>query len=644
MAWNRLLPLCLLFSCLTGALAAADRTILLSGDVYELNPGPLLDYLRDPTGRLTIEDVADPRRAGDWQASDRDVLNFGFDATVIWVRLRLVDRSVRPGDWYLELENPGLDYIQFYQSRDGGMVVRRAGDQLPFGAREIKHRMFVFRLRTGPAPTEVYIRLQSAGGTSMPFLIRSHASLTDHIEQEQLILGAYYGLMGIMIVYNISLFFSMRSSVYLVYALYISSYMLLFLIWNGLAFQYFWPARPWWNMMAPLAIIAIHLTSLQFTRGFLETAAHAPRFDRVMRLQIWCGPLLALAGLFLPRLTFNMAVAVYTALVIVTMILVGGLTLLRGVRAARFYAGAVGVVLLSAFVSLLVILGLVEVNFWTRFANQIGTAIEVALLSIALGDRINVIRKERESARAEALASRWRTDQLKDQFLSNISHELRTPLAEIFGYAEILSDEQAGIREDLRPMVTAVHRASGQLAELIQDLMLLTSLDADLDMEADRIPLAELVEDCLKGLRETISSKGIAVVTRRNDEPIVRGDPSLLGKVCYHLLKNAVLYNRDGGLVEVDIRAEAGRARIDIRDTGIGIPGDDLTRIFEKFYRVDSSLTYSVPGVGLGLFVVRRILDLHSGHITVRSESGQGSVFSIFLPALAVPADRSHVA
>ncbi len=636
---RKILVLLVLLLLPVPGLARARVVLALHEATGELNPGPALEILEDRGGALTIEDVLSPALAERWRPVATEHVNLGFTDAVHWLRFSAADRST-DGIWYLELNNPHMDYVQFFQRRGGEIRISRTGDQLPFMSREVKHRAFLFRMFTGPEGADYVLRVHTHGAATVPLTIRSAVNVSDHLDREQFILGLFYGIMCIMIVYNVSLFFFVRARLYLYYVLYIISTTTLYLAWNGLFFQYIWPERGWANFIVPVLMVGANVMSLQFARFFLELPRMAPRWNRWMKGLMWAGlPVLPFA-LFTLFPYMNYMIAVYSSLNLASLITVGILMLLRGSRAARFYVLAFGAVLVGGLLAVLRVTGLVEASFFALWSNQIGSVVEVALLSLALGDRINLIRAQREAARAEALENRRRADILKDQFLSNISHELRTPLAEVYGYAEILVDEKDGVREDLRPMTTAIHRASARLSELIQDLMLLSSLDNDLATDIHPVVLRDLLEECLVEIQPMIAERGIAIVRREDASLRVEGDAGLLAKACYHILKNAVLYNREGGLVEVEVGpGDAGQARIIVRDTGIGLRAHDLNHIFDKFYRVDSSLTYTVQGVGLGLFMARRILELHGGRVAVESTPGEGSVFTIELPQAH---SRSH--
>ena len=626
----------------TGTPPAADRLLRLAPGFESVRPGTLIDLLEDPEGHMSFDEVraATPDR---WRPNRTESPNLGFSASVFWFRLRIAN------DWdpaqgpYLEVRSPHLDSMNLYRpTPNGDWAVVRSGDQVPFAEREVYNRHFIFRLNPGAGPTTYYIRLRSGWGVSLPAVLRTEDDLRRVIDQEQFLLGAFYGLVAIILLFNIFLFLYLRLGIYIYFILSTTSSTLLFLGWNGLLYQYLWPGdTPFQNGSLVWVVALMKFWGLQFTRSFLDTPRNTPGMDRMMRalmlVAILTPPLMLLLGKPLSYAFFLLVVV----LVISGHTITGTYALYRGVRSARFYALAVGVTLVSAIIATLRIAGQIDDTFFTRHCFQIGTALQLTIISLALGDRINQIRAERQAARAETLAQRQRADLLKDQFLSNISHELRTPLAEIYGYAEILLDEREGVREDLRPMTVAVHRASSRLSELIQDLMLLTNLDTDLVLDDEVLSVRDLLEKNLGQMRHLIADRGLVVVRRQAEEIQVRGDGSLLSKALYHVLKNGVLYNRDGGLLEVDVRGAGERVEIQVRDTGMGIEPDELERIWDKFYRVDSSLTYTVQGVGLGLFVARRILDLHGGRIDVESEARVGSSFLISLPRIsgAAPAE-----
>ena len=244
----------------------------------------------------------------------------------------------------------------------------------------------------------------------------------------------------------------------------------------------------------------------------------------------------------------------------------------------------------------------------------------------AMMDRVQSYARELE----EALARVQRVDRVKDEFLSNLSHELNTPLTIILGYAELLKENEP-LPVEIRDGILTIQAQSEILGGYIADLMMLTQIETESRPSGTSLDIDQLIQKCLLRLDSHIVARGIRVGLSFCPDPIVRGDGPLLLKALEHVLTNAVLYNRQGGEIAIEVEKVGNRVQITVADTGIGIWPGDLERIWEKFYRVDSSLTYTARGVGIGLFLARRIAELHGGTIAVKSVPEKGSRFIIVL-------------
>ncbi|GLC25516.1 PAS domain-containing sensor histidine kinase [Roseisolibacter agri] len=243
---------------------------------------------------------------------------------------------------------------------------------------------------------------------------------------------------------------------------------------------------------------------------------------------------------------------------------------------------------------------------------------------------------EEARARAES-ASRAKSD-----FLATMSHELRTPLNAILGYADLLGMGVAGpVSDDQRRYFTRIEASGRHLLALIDDVLDVSKIEAgELSVERRPAELADVVEAALALVRPQADAKGVALVAP--DAEAWRalryvGDPDRVRQILVNLLSNAVKFTPEGGTVTVACAVEdagsAPRVAVAVRDTGIGIPASEHARIFEPFVRVDGGLNRRVGGTGLGLAISRQLVHLMGGDIAVESAPGEGSTFTLRLPA-----------
>ena len=227
-----------------------------------------------------------------------------------------------------------------------------------------------------------------------------------------------------------------------------------------------------------------------------------------------------------------------------------------------------------------------------------------------------------------------RLEQVRKDFVANVSHELRTPVAVIKGYAETLSsDGQTMDPERVVHFSRIIHNHAERLAGLISDLLTLSQLESGkIEMEMTPITLKSSISRACSLLEQKAQEKEIELRQEvENGETLVLADLGRLEQVIINLLDNAISYTPAHGTVTVSAVDLGSTVRIDVADTGIGIPAKDLPRIFERFYRVDAARSREIGGTGLGLSIVRHIVQAHGGTVSVQSVLGKGSTFSFTL-------------
>lgn len=234
-------------------------------------------------------------------------------------------------------------------------------------------------------------------------------------------------------------------------------------------------------------------------------------------------------------------------------------------------------------------------------------------------------------------------DELKSAFIRNVSHELRTPLALIAGYVDLLLDGQFGaLQAEQRQSLSLVAEKAGQLTDMVDDIISLQTIGA-LGFELELLPLGRIVEYALEGAQPKAERGQIQLAfdcPPGEALPLVRGDARRLRQVFDHLLDNAIKFSPSGGTVRINLSCEGDMVCARVQDEGIGVPTDQLERVFERFYQVDGSATRRYGGTGLGLALVKEVVEAHGGAVWVESEgiAGQGSTFSVFLPVCQRPA------
>jgi signal transduction histidine kinase len=229
----------------------------------------------------------------------------------------------------------------------------------------------------------------------------------------------------------------------------------------------------------------------------------------------------------------------------------------------------------------------------------------------------------------------------KSEFLANMSHELRTPLNAVIGFSEVLLERMFGeLNEKQDEYLQDILTSGRHLLSLINDILDLSKIEAGrMELELTEFDLPQAVDNALTLVRERASDHGIDLQSRLADDVgELVADERKVKQVLVNLLSNAVKFTPEGGRVEVRAARNNGALEIAVSDTGIGIAPEDRETIFEEFRRVGRDQAQQVEGTGLGLSLAKRLVELHGGRISVESEVGRGSTFTVSLPVIPWPA------
>ncbi|MBU5477989.1 PAS domain S-box protein [Eubacterium sp. MSJ-13] len=221
-------------------------------------------------------------------------------------------------------------------------------------------------------------------------------------------------------------------------------------------------------------------------------------------------------------------------------------------------------------------------------------------------------------------------ERIRREFSANVSHELKTPLQSIIGSAELMENNLVK-EEDMPRFVGHIRKEAERLVKLVEDIIRLSWLDENRDMEMELVDLRDIADETKEALENTAKEKNVTInVSGENIK--LHGVRSLLYEIVYNLCENGIKYNKEGGKVDITLSKEAGKDILVVEDTGIGIKEEQQSRIFERFYRVDKSRSKETGGTGLGLSIVKHAAMYHNADVTLESTEGQGSKFTVIFP------------
>lgn len=305
---------------------------------------------------------------------------------------------------------------------------------------------------------------------------------------------------------------------------------------------------------------------------------------------------------------------------------VDSLTSMRGQMLSVFSLALVVVLILAGFISRIV----------TRPVKELSAGIE----RMSKGDyqhRVHVPGKGEMAQLAAAFNQMseqvHNLDEARNQFVSNASHELKTPLATIKILVESMMYQDDMDPQLRKEFLTDIDKEIDRLSSVVGDLLTLVHIDSHkLRLRREMMLFADTVRESAARLAPLAKKRGQTLRVDVGDNCEMFADPGKLAQVCYNIIENAIKYTPDGGTITVTLRRMGRDAVLDISDTGVGIPPEDLPHVFDRFYRVDKARSRDTGGTGLGLSIVQQIVRLHAGSVTVASERGKGTTFTVQLP------------
>lgn len=380
------------------SMAAAGPATLEPGRA-SLPLGPYVGYIHDRNGSADAAAMFRKAARGDFRPLPDDQASFGFQSGAYWFHAQIVNRGNPERRWLLVQEYALSDRVDLYlRYPDGRTLHHASGDRLPFSSRAIRYRHPNFWVTLPPGErVEMLLRVQSESSMQVPLTLYTPGAFAELARDAQFVIGVYYGILLALVFYNLVLWLWLRDSSYFWYLFHVAGFGLVLFCLNGLAFEYLWPNLPWLqDKSVPVSICIALLAMQQFSRKFLELERRWPWGNRIGIGFIAFFALLGLAALVLPyRISTPLAsLAVFPSVSFIAIQTV--VVLRRGYRPAWLFLLAWAMFLLGTAAFAAVAFGLLPKTFITEYGVQVGSALEMLLLSVALGYRYASLRNENE--------------------------------------------------------------------------------------------------------------------------------------------------------------------------------------------------------------------------------------------------------
>ncbi|WP_378173931.1 7TM diverse intracellular signaling domain-containing protein [Aquimarina sp. SS2-1] len=639
-----------------------SQTEILLTDTTELNDiGLQTYYLEDTSLGLSIEDILTDGIHTRFKPNTQETINFSSTASAYWLKFKI--RKTVSDNFYLNVGSAYIDSISLYEFDETDHLVstRHTGDDLPFDTREIEVGNYLFSLDLKEDTTRTfYLRVKSDQPLFFPLRVGTLSNFAAYEHDLDFLQGIYFGFMLLIFLYNLFLYFSIRERIYLYYIAYVFSITWFMASVFGYFFEYFWPNAPFLNQLVVVSSGLTMITATLFTQQFLDTKKSGSRLHQGSMVFLIVGFLvcaLVVLGFKIEGLKLAQGGLLLMA---IYFVILGIRFKLNGYRPAIYYLLAWGALIIGICFAILESLNLVFVMKYIN-AMQIGSALEVLLLSFALGDRINMYKKQKEDAQLQALISAKENERLikeqniileqkvkertaevasqnealvnlnkeKDMLVDMVAHDLRTPLHQMKGIIWLLDIPAMELTKDQAMYLNEINNSVDRLTDMVGRILNTHALESNqVKLKNETIDLVGLADDMTRRFLLTAKDKDIHIAVKAaTGSHYADLDKNYMIQVLENLLSNAIKFSERGSEILLHVYSKNNKSYIVVEDQGPGISEDDQKKLFGRFQRLSAQPTAGESSIGLGLSIVKKYVDAMNGTIICESELGVGTKF-----------------
>ncbi|PWS28833.1 hybrid sensor histidine kinase/response regulator [Pedobacter yonginense] len=574
--------------------------------------------------------------------------NLGFTHHTYWLKFELKNNLKVPLLYYTQTAEPVTNNVNLYLIDALGKIeVQQSGDNLDFAKRSVDFRKTFFKIELAPGETkQAYIEIKNDGEkNSLPLILISQQRLLEITYHDQLVMGIFYGILLVIAITYFFFYFALKEISFLYYSVYVIVVGLCQFALDGFYHQYINTSNSWFSLHAVIisAIFSCYFFG-KYSEMILEIKVNNPFIHKCFK------PLYVLLGCVLVAIVIFPSFLKYSYPIINLLTLIGILLIfftiatmmVRKQKIDRFYFYGILILFLCIILAILKNFGLIPgESFSTENITKPGIGLEIIALSLSMANRIRLLKTEQEGLQALALQKSEEMNDIKSYFLSNMSHELRTPLNAILGLASMMENESNDPK--VRANCEVIRYASHGLISSVNDILDFSKIEkGELELENSEFKPTEIFEKLRSGLSKQIEDKGLKFEYHNSisQHTVVIGDPMRLEQLIYNILGNAIKFTSKGLVsFEANSKFENDMLRLSIliTDTGVGIPKQKLDSVFELFNQTTLDNKRKFGGFGIGLSIVKALVDLHQGKIDLRSVVNEGTTCEITLDYQVVP-------
>ena len=562
--------------------------------------------------------------------------DLGFTQNHFWSKTEIKNLTNSKLNFYLETARPITDLVElFIVDSSGKITTKISGDNLLYSKRSFDNRKTIFEIEIAPKSNlQLFMHLKSDGEViKIPMLLYSSERFIQMISNEQLFFGIFYGILSITAIIYFFFFFALNEKIFLYYSLYVLFVGLLQFALDGFFYKYVTPYAGWFSNHSVLfiAIIAVFLSG-KYSELFLDIKKNSKKIYILFNIAYVLLFLLLFCIIFIPStLLFSYVLVNILTLVFLLLIVCSIIYFYYKKKSIDpFFTAGISFLIIGFGIFILYNFGLLPNTFFTQNSSKLGTGLEVIFLSLSMSNLIRNLKNEKNELNRLALIRSEEMNDLKSYFLSNISHELRTPLNAIMNLIDSISNE---VQDDkIRKNCQIIKYSSHSLLSSVNDILDFSKIEkGELKLEKNQFDPVQVFENLKNNAINRTEDKGLAFQFSKSGTfpDLVIGDVNRLVQVVNNVLNNAIKFTTKGFVkFHVDCQLKEGNKAcliLTISDSGVGIQKDKMESIFDSFSQNNIDNKRKFGGLGLGLYIVKTLVDMQNGTIQMDSIINEGT-------------------
>ncbi|MDD2450232.1 MAG: sensor histidine kinase [Sulfurimonas sp.] len=620
--------------------------------------GQHLEFYVDDSEVATLQEI----KNREFEKHSKSIANFGFLTKAHWFRFKFsYDEAMKKKEWWLSIDYPLLDFVDIYMLDEDDKLVlhKKSGDLYPLAERDTKQHNLVFSLLNDSTQTyTLYARVKTSSSMLVPMEIISSKALIEHTHVHQSLSGIYYGILLVLIFYNLIAFIYTKEKIYVLYVAFVASYALWQLSFDGLGWLHIWQESAWMREKGAVFFIYTSIFfQLVFSRSLLNAQKNIPSCDKfVFEPLIYLSVLGIIFSALLPYKYTIVAGASLTIIIPLVLLAAGFMVMRKDYYSVRLFVLGWGIFLLGTLFFTLSKFSLVSGYFTMKYVQQAASGVEMILLSAALAERFKRLHDEYTNKLKDhnenltlAVEVALRKERQKDEMLieqarlasmgemiEQIAHQWRQPLNDIAllnqdmyfkKYLSKLSDE------DFDRIHESIDNNIRYMSDTIDDFRNYYKSDK----KKESYFLGDMVESMLSIIGATLEHSSIKINLDIDKEIRLLNVKNELQQVMLIILNNAkdalISNNIDKKNIEIKAYRDAKDAYILVSDNAGGVPKEIKNKIFDPYF----TTKHKNQGTGIGLYMSKMIIEKNmQGRLSVENVDG-GARFTIKLPLFTEP-------